>query len=172
MTLADQLPTMADIDAAAARIAAVCIETPLLESPALNARLGGRLLVKAENLQITGSFKLRGAYNRLAVLSAEDRDRGVVARSSGNHGLAIAYCAGIVGTHAIVVAPMGAPKAKIDRIKAYGAEVVLVEDIHVLGQVAEDIVRSQNRVFVSPADDRWIVAGAGTVGREIVRQAA
>jgi threonine dehydratase len=172
MAIPDDLPTMTDIDAAASRIASVCIETPLLESPVLNARLGGRLLVKAENLQVTGSFKLRGAFNRLAVLSAEERRRGVVARSSGNHGLAIAYCASILNTHAIVVAPARAPDAKIHRIRSYGAEVILVDDPHDLATVADEITRNQHRVFVSPADDPWIVAGAGTVGREIVRQAA
>jgi threonine dehydratase len=172
MAILDHLPTIADIDAAASRIASVCIETPLLESPVLNARLGGRLLVKAENLQVTGSFKLRGAFNRLALLTAEERRRGVVARSSGNHGLAIAYCASILNTHAVVVAPASAPNAKIHRIRAYGAEVVLVDDFHSLARVADEITRNQSRVFVPPADDPWIVAGAGTVGREIVQQAA
>jgi threonine dehydratase len=172
MAILGHLPTMADIDAAASRIASICIETPLLESPVLNARLGGRLLVKAENLQVTGSFKLRGACNRLAVLDAEERRRGIVARSSGNHGLAIAYCASILNTHAVVVAPASAPNAKIHRIRAYGAEVVLVDDFHRLARVADEIARNQSRVFVPPADDPWIVAGAGTVGREIVRQAA
>ncbi len=172
MAISEHLPTMTDIDAAASRIASVCIETPLLESPVLNARLGGRLLVKAENLQVTGSFKLRGAYNRLAVLDADERRRGVVARSSGNHGLAIAYCCSLLGMHAVVVAPASAPNAKIQRIRGYGAEVILVDDPRELARVSDEITRAQRRVFVPPADDPWVVAGAGTVGREIMHQAA
>jgi threonine dehydratase len=99
------LPTYRDVEAAAARIAGHILETPLLESPALNQMLGGRLLLKCESLQYTGSFKLRGAVNRLAAMTDDERSRGVVARSSGNHGLAIAYCAGPMRTTAVVVVP-------------------------------------------------------------------
>lgn len=164
------LPGFSDVEAAAQRIAAHCIETPLLESPALNRELGGRLLIKAENLQITGSFKLRGAVNRLAVLSREERARGVVARSSGNHGLAVAYCAPAMQTSAVVVTPDTAPKAKIERIKAYGARVVQAP-MHEIARVAAEVAEADNRVFVPPADDFWVVAGAGTVGLEIAAQA-
>jgi threonine dehydratase len=165
------LPTLRDVEAAARRLGNVCIETPLLESPQLNRELGGRLLLKAENLQLTGSFKLRGAANRVASLSDDERRRGVVARSSGNHGLAIAYCAGLMDTSAVVVAPDTAPAAKIERIAAYGARVVQVP-MRDLANVAAELTARENRVLVPPADDFWVVAGAGTVALEIAAQAA
>lgn len=165
------LPVLADVAAAARRIDGIAIETPLLESPYLNGLLGGRLLVKAENLQVTGSFKLRGAANRIACLTADEKHRGVIARSSGNHGLAIAYCAQLMGTTAAVVAPDTAPAGKIGRIEAYGARVVQVP-MERLSDVAVDLAARENRVFVPPADDFWVVAGAGTVGAEIAAQSA
>jgi threonine dehydratase len=165
------LPTLRDVEAAARRIKGLCVETPLLESPRLNREIGGRLLLKAESLQVTGSFKLRGAANRVASLSDDERRRGVVARSSGNHGLAIAHCASLIGTSAVVVAPDTAPAAKIARIAAYGARVVQVP-MRDLADVASELTARENRVLVSPADDFWVVAGAGTVGLEIAAQAA
>jgi threonine dehydratase len=165
------LPTLRDVEAAARRIKSLCIETPLLESPHLNRQLGGRLLLKAENLQVTGSFKLRGAANRVAALTDDERRRGVVARSSGNHGLAIAYCAGLMGTSAIVVVPDTAPAAKVARIAAHGARVVQVP-MRDLAAVASELTARENRVLVPPADDFWVVAGAATVALEIAAQAA
>ena len=165
------LPTIDDVRTAAGRIDGIAIETPLLESSSLNRMLGGRLLVKAENLQVTGSFKLRGAANRVAALTDGERRRGVIARSSGNHGLAIAYCAQLMCTTAIVVAPDTAPTTKIARIKAYGALVVQVP-MERLSEVARDLAVREDRVFVPPADDFHVVAGAGTVGIEIADQAA
>jgi threonine dehydratase len=164
-------PTFQDVEAAAQRMAGFCLETPLLESPALNQFLGGRLLLKCENLQYTGSFKLRGAVNRLAAMTDDERARGVVARSSGNHGLAIAYCAGPMRTTAVVVVPDGAPRTKIDRIRAYGARVIQVP-MSQTAEVASELASKENRVYVPPADDPWVVAGAGTVGLELAAQAA
>ena len=163
------LPVLADVAAAARRTEGIAIETPLLESPYLNGLLGGRLLVKAENLQVTGSFKLRGAANRIACLTADEKRRGVIARSSGNHGLAIAYCAQLMGTTAVVVAPDTAPAGKIGRIEASGARVVQVP-MGRLSDVAVDLAAREDRVLVPPADDFWVVAGAGTVGTEIAAQ--
>ncbi len=165
------LPTIDDVKIAARRIAAIAIETPLIESPYLNRHLGGRLFVKAENLQVTGSFKLRGAANRIASLSADEMARGVIARSSGNHGLAMAYCASLMGTSAVVVAPDTAPATKVARIEACGARIVQVPMAR-LSDTAIDLARRENRVYVPPADDFWVVAGAGTVGIEIAAQAA
>ena len=165
------LPTFHDVQLAATRIGRYCVETPLLESPVMNRRLGGRLLLKAESLQTTGSFKLRGAANRLACLSDKDRVRGVVARSSGNHGIAVAYCAGLMNTTAVVVAPVDAPESKIKRMRAYGARVVQVP-MHDLADTAAELTTREGRVLVPPADDLWVVAGAGTVGVEVARQTA
>jgi threonine dehydratase len=164
------VPTTEDVKAAARRIGTIAIETPLIESPYLNRLLGGRLFVKAESLQVTGSFKLRGAANRIAALSEDEKVRGVIARSSGNHGLAIAYCASLLGTTAVVVAPDTAPAAKIARIKAYGTRVIQVP-MALLSDTAVSLARRENRVYVPPADDLWVVAGAGTVGMEIAAQA-
>ncbi len=168
--MASNIPTLADVRQAAHRIKGIALETPLLESPVLSRRLGGRLFVKAENLQVTGSFKLRGAANRIAALSAEERTRGVIARSSGNHGLAMAYCAGRMGTTCVVVAPDTAPAVKIDGMKAFGARVVQVPMAD-LSETAIALARTEDRIYVPPADDFHVVAGAGTVGLEIAEQA-
>lgn len=168
---APRLPTLQDVEAAARLIGSYCIETPLLESSYLNRKYGGRLLLKAENLQVTGSFKLRGAVNRVGSLTEDERRRGVVARSSGNHGLAIAYCAGLMGTSAVVVVPETAPAAKVERIAAYGARVVMVP-MKDLADVAAEITQREDRVLIPPADDFWVVAGAGTVALEMAKQAA
>lgn len=168
--MTSNLPTLADVQKAAHCIAGIALETPLLESPVLSRRLGGRLFVKAENLQVTGSFKLRGAANRIAALSTEEKARGVVARSSGNHGLAMAYCASRMGTTCVVVAPDTAPAVKIDSMKAFGARVVQVPMAR-LSETAITLAQAEDRVYVPPADDFHVVAGAGTVGLEIADQA-
>lgn len=165
------LPTFADIEDAASRIATHVKRTPLLESPSLNAITGARVLVKPEGLQPTGSFKLRGAINRVATLSAEERRRGVVARSSGNHGQAIALAGAAVGVSVVVVVPTSAPDVKIRKIEELGARIVQVPMAD-LQEVATAIERSEGRVLVPPADDFHVVAGAGTVGKEIFEQGA
>lgn len=120
-------PAFSEIEAAAKRIAPVSIVTPLLESPVINERVGGRVLAKAEGLQRTGSFKIRGAYNRMAQLSDSERRCGVVAYSSGNHGQAVAAAARLLGITAVVVMPADAPQAKIAKTRALGAEIVLYD---------------------------------------------
>ncbi len=116
--LAVRIPTVADVEAAARRIAGQAVLTPLIESPALNARIGGRLLIKAEPLQRTGSFKFRGAYNRLSQLNAEQRKRGVVAYSSGNHAQGVACAAQMLGMPAVIVMPADAPANKVRNTKS------------------------------------------------------
>lgn len=167
------LPKLADIEAAARRIAAVAIRTPLLESPALNARLGGRLLVKAEVLQRTGSFKFRGAYNRISQFTAEERKRGAVAFSSGNHAQGVAHAAALCGAPAVIVMPSDAPAIKIANTRGYGAEVVLYDrhrdDREAIGR---RIAAERGAILVPPFDDAQVIAGQGTVGLEIVAQCA
>jgi threonine dehydratase len=121
------LPAFADIEAAAARIAPHAAVTPLLRSPALDAIAGGTVLLKAEVLQHTGSFKLRGALNRLLQLTPDERARGVVAYSSGNHAQAVAYAATKLGMPSVIVMPKDAPALKIERTRAFGGEVVLYD---------------------------------------------
>ncbi len=165
-------PTYDDIEAAAAALAGVCRVTPLLASARVDAMVGGRLLVKAEGLQHTGSFKLRGAYNRLRLLDDDERARGVIAYSSGNHAQAVAAAAAMVGTRATLVMPQDAPRVKIDKTRALGAEVVLY-DRHREDRVAitDRLATERGLVLVPPYEDRRIIAGAGTLGREIVGQA-
>ncbi len=166
-----QPPTFADIEAALARIAPHAAVTPLLSSPALDARAGGRVLLKAEVLQHTGSFKLRGALNRVLQLSAEERSRGVVAYSSGNHAQAVAYSATLLGMRSVIVMPKDAPALKIARTRAFGAEVVLYdrysEDRVAIG---EAIARERGLTVIPPFEDPHVVAGQGTLALEALRQ--
>jgi threonine dehydratase len=165
-------PTIADIRAAAARIAPHAAVTPLLTSPALDARAKGRVLLKAEVLQHTGSFKLRGALNRLLQLTPEERSRGVVAYSSGNHAQAVAYSATLLGMRSVIVMPKDAPQLKIDRTRAFGAEVVLydrwTEDRVAIGGA---IAAQHGSTIVPPFEDPHIVAGQGTLALEALTQA-
>ena len=167
-------PAFREIEEAAGRIRGVLVQTPLLESERLNARLGGRLLVKAEGLQRTGSFKARGAWNRLSLLSGAERTRGVVAFSSGNHAQAVAWAGQRLGIETVVIAmPADAPKAKIERTRAWGAEIVLydraTENREALGL---RLAAERSLTLVPPYDDRRVIAGAGTLGLEVAHQAA
>lgn len=167
------LPSAADVRTAAARLAGFAVRTPLIESPLLNARLGGRLLVKAEPLQRTGSFKFRGAFNRISLLSAAERPRGIVAVSSGNHAQGVAAAAAILGLPATVVMPADAPAIKRVNAEALGATVITYdrygEDREAI--VAEIAART-GATIVTPYDDPGIICGQGTVGVEIAEQAA
>ncbi len=163
------LPTYDDIVDAAARLEGVAVGTPLLEVPLLNEAAGCRLLVKAESLQRTGSFKLRGAWNRISRLNDAEKARGVLCYSSGNHAQAVAHAAALAGTQATVVMPATAPALKVARCKAYGATVIQHEgDRRSMVARAEQIARDENRVLVPPFDDPHVIAGQGTVGLEIV----
>lgn len=167
------LPTVSDVEDAARQLRGMATRTPLLESQFLNERLGGRLLIKAEPLQVTGSFKFRGAYNRISRLNAEERKRGIVAFSSGNHAQACAWAAKICGTPAVIVMPSDAPTIKISNTRAYGAEVVLYdrykEDREAIGQRYRD---ERGMTLVPPFNDFHIICGQGTVGLEIAAQCA
>src|SRR3990170_4047002 len=118
------LPTIADVREAALRIAGHAVRTPLLASPVLDERTGGRVLLKCENLQRTGSFKFRGAYNAIAAMSREARARGVVAVSSGNHAQGVAGAARLFGVHATIVMPADAPRVKRLRAERSGGRIV------------------------------------------------
>jgi threonine dehydratase len=165
--------TIGNIEAAARALAGQAVVTPLLESARLNERVGGRLLIKAECLQKTGSFKFRGAYFRLSLLSAAERQHGVVAYSSGNHAQAVAAAAKLLGVRAAIVMPADAPAVKISATRAWGAEVITYdryrEDREAIGaRLAEE----RGATLVPPYDDARIITGQGTLGREIAMQAA
>ncbi|RAK57823.1 threonine ammonia-lyase [Phenylobacterium deserti] len=164
--------TFADIEAAAGRIAGVAVETPLIESPALNARLSARVLIKAEVLQRAGAFKFRGAYNRLVQLSPEERSRGVVAFSSGNHAQGVALAAQLLGIAAVIVMPLDAPAVKVEATRGYGAEVRFYDRLKDSREaIASEIARERGSVVVPAFDDPHIIAGQGTAGLEMARQA-
>jgi threonine dehydratase len=165
-------PTFADVEAAASRIAPYAVETPLLENALLDARLDARILIKPETLQRTGSFKFRGACNRILMIPEAERARGVVAFSSGNHAQGVAAAAKVFGIPATIVMPSDAPKAKIAGTRSHGADVVFY-DRHKDDReaIAETIRAKSGATLVRPFDDAGIVAGQGTIGLELARQA-
>ena len=167
------LPTTADVDAAALRLMGVALRTPLITSPVLDAVTGTRVFLKAETLQRTGSFKFRGAYNRLAAIPPHERAGGVVAFSSGNHAQGVAAAAALLGMPALIVMPSDAPRAKRERTAALGAEVVLYDRARDDREaIARDHAERRGAVLVPPYDDPLIIAGQGTAGREIVEDLA
>ncbi|GAB3376575.1 threonine/serine dehydratase [Micromonospora halotolerans] len=157
-----ELVSIADIRAAAEDVAGAVVRTPLL--PTL---WDDELWLKPESLQPVGSFKLRGATHAVARLDPAARSRGVVTHSSGNHGQALAYAARTFGVPCTVVVPEGAPRIKVDRMRALGADVRLVPPAHRLA-AAEQVVVDTGAALVPPFDHPWIIAGQGTVGLEIV----
>ncbi|MDE2133745.1 MAG: threonine/serine dehydratase [Alphaproteobacteria bacterium] len=164
-------PVFADIEAAAERIAPFAFKTPLIENADLNRKLGARVLLKLETLQRTGSFKFRGALNRISRIA--DRSKGVVAFSSGNHAQGVAAAAALFDTPALIVMPKDAPRAKVEGTRAYGAEIVFYDrakdDREAMALV---LCEERGATLVRPFDDRDIVAGQGTVGLEIAHEAA
>jgi threonine dehydratase len=163
------LPTAADVDAAARRLAGIALHTPLISSPTLDARTGGRVFLKAETLQRTGSFKFRGAYNKLAATPREQCAGGVVAFSSGNHAQGVAAAAKLLNMPAVIVMPTDAPRPKRERTAALGAEVVLYDrEREDREKIARTLADARGAVLVPPYDDLLIIAGQGTTGCEIV----
>ncbi|MFG1463002.1 threonine/serine dehydratase [Xanthobacter sp. DSM 24535] len=173
MTMIPSLPTAADVDAAAVRLAGVAVRTPLVYSPVLSELTGGRVFLKPETLQRTGSFKFRGAYNRMVQIPVDQRAGGVVACSSGNHAQGVAASAKLLGMPAVIVMPTDAPALKRERTIALGAEVVdydrTTDD---RDAIANAIAAERGAIFVPPYDDPHIIAGQGTVGLEIVADLA
>jgi len=163
------IPSVADIDAAAKQLASVAVRTPLINAPALDDRLGARVFLKAETLQRTGSFKFRGAYNKISSIPVERWAAGVVAYSSGNHAQGVAAAAKLLGLGATIVMPSDAPHLKRERTAALGAEIVLYDrDKEDRAAIAKKIVSERGATLVPPYDDPMIIAGQGTIGREIV----
>jgi threonine dehydratase len=163
------LPTAADVEAAAARLAGVALHTPLLTSPALDELTRGRVFLKAEILQRTGSFKFRGAYNKLSSIPAPARAQGVVAYSSGNHAQGVAAAAHLLGMPAVIVMPSDAPRPKRERTAGWGAEIVYYDRAREdRAAIAQEIAKKRGAALVPPYDDPLVIAGQGTAGREIV----
>jgi threonine dehydratase len=166
-------PTLVDIEAARDRLEGVARVTPVLSSGTIGGLTGRVVSLKAENLQLTGSFKIRGAYNTILQLSDDERDRGVVTASAGNHGQAVAWAARQAGISATIFVPEGAPMAKVDAARGYGATVVLGgEGFEDAVAAARLHVESTGAIFVHAFDDPRVVAGQGTLGLELATQLA
>src|SRR3954471_4786930 len=175
--MADALPalsvTSADVDAAARVLAPFAVRTPLLSSPALDERVGAKVFIKPEMLQRTGSFKFRGAFNKLSSIPQEARGAGVVAFSSGNHAQGVAAAAQILDMQATIVMPADAPRSKRERTKGFGAEVVLYDRAREDREaIAREIAGRRGATVVPPYDVPLGIAGQGTVGREIAEDLA
>lgn len=162
--------TFSDVAAAADRIAPFAVRTPLLSSPALDGAVGARVLLKPENLQRTGSFKFRGAMNRLLQLSEAEREAGVVAWSSGNHAQGIAAAAELLGIEATIVMPLDAPAIKTEKTLGYGARIVAYDrTTESREEIAHQWVADHGSVLVPSFEDSGIIAGQGTCGLEIAQ---
>jgi len=164
--------TLDHVMAAAGRLEGVAHRTPLLSSATLDQRCRARVLLKAEPFQRTGSFKFRGAYNRLSVLDPAQRQAGVVAFSSGNHGAAVALAARLLGIHAVVVVPATGSQAKLAAIEGYGAELRRYDPAtESREEVADGIAAERGLSLIRPFDDYDVMAGQGTIGVELAGQA-
>lgn len=166
------LPSYEGVLDAARQIDGVAVRTPLIESPALNAAVGGRVLMKAETLQRAGAFKFRGAYNRISRLTPKEKARGVVAFSSGNHAQGVAAAAALIGAPALIVMPSDSPRVKVDGVIAFGGEVRMydrwTESREAIGAA---IAAERGSVLVPPFDDPFVIEGQGTTALEMLDQA-
>lgn len=164
--------SLTDVRDAAARLQGVTVRTPLMENPDVNALLGGRLLLKTENLQRTGAFKIRGAYHRMACMTQDERSRGAISYSSGNHALVLARAAQALGSSAVLVMPSDVPPAKMAAVRAMGAKIVTYDRD---GQASADVIaRIQSetgRIEVPPSAHPQVLAGGGTAALELIEQA-
>lgn len=162
-----------DLTSAAARIKGAILRTPIMRSDVLDERAKGRIFLKAECLQLTGSFKFRGAYNRLSALSPGDREAGVVAFSSGNHAQGVARAAQLLGVPATIVMPSDAPRMKVERTRRDGAQVVFYDRLTESREaIADRLAAERGAILVPSFDDPHIVAGQGTAGLEAREQLA
>ena len=153
------------------RVYDVAVETPLDEAVSLSRRLGNRVLLKRDDLQPVFSFKLRGAYNKMARLSPEELRRGVISASAGNHAQGVALAARRLGCEAVIVMPVTTPAIKVDAVRRLGGQVVLFgESFSDAWRHTLDLIKETGYVFIPPFDDPDVIAGQGTIGMEILRQ--
>ena len=164
-------PTLADIQEARERLRGIAEETPIYLSETFTRRVGREVRLKAENLQRTGAFKVRGAVNKLTTLSPEERAAGVVAASAGNHGQAVAWAARQLGIRATIFVPVTAPMAKVEACRNYGAATEMAgEDFEDALEAAIAHVDATGGTFIHPYEDQLVVAGQGTIGLELLDQ--
>jgi threonine dehydratase len=167
-----EAPALGDIESAARRIAAHIHRTPFVHSETLSRITGKQVFLKCENLQKTGSFKVRGALNRLATLSDDDRERGVITISAGNHAQGVAYAARALGVRALIVMPEAAAAGKVAATRGYGAECVLHGDVHAAFEKLAELRQERDLYLVHPFSDPQLVAGHGTIGLEVHQELA
>jgi threonine dehydratase len=173
MKATETAPTAADLRDARERIAGVARETPVYSSETFSRIAGRDVWLKAENLQRTGAFKVRGAVNRLATLTESEREAGVVAASAGNHGQAVAWAARQAGVNARIYVPQDAPMSKVEACRTYGAETVMVgERFEDAMAAARADVEERHATFIHPFEDPIVIAGQGTIGLELAEQVA
>ncbi|WP_020593372.1 threonine ammonia-lyase [Kiloniella laminariae] len=169
----NMLPGFSDVLEASERLKGKAVRTPLLENAELNRITGGRILIKPEVLQHTGSFKFRGAYNFISQLDETAQKSGLVAYSSGNHAQGVAYSAQLFGIKSTIIMPKDAPQIKIDNTRAFGAEVILYDRFRDSREdIGNKVLQETGAIFVPPYDHRNIIAGQGTCGLEIAQQVA
>lgn len=161
--------TLQDIEMAKERIGGHVIRTPLVRLNSLDEIIHCKVFAKLENLQTTGSFKLRGALNRVLSMNAQDLENGIVCASSGNHGRAVAYAASMLGTSATVVVPYSASQTKVEAIRSLGAEIVQCDNAKRFA-LSERIAQEKHAALIPPFNDDYVMAGQGTVGLEIIEQ--
>jgi threonine dehydratase len=170
-TRADYAASFEDVEVAARRLEGIAVRTPLLEAPLLNEELGYRLMVKAEPLQRTGSFKFRGAYNTISQFDEAARKAGVVAFSSGNHAQGVAAASSMLGVPATIVMPADAPAIKVANTRAWGAKIVLYDrERENREEIGARLAADSGAILVKPYDNPGVIAGQGTVGLEVVAQ--
>ena len=163
--------TLQDIEKAKENISALINNTPIVRSQFLGQAIGGEVFLKLENQQITHAFKIRGVMNKLLSLSPEEKARGVVTASAGNHGQAVAYGGQRLGFSATIVLPVDTPKVKLEGIRQYSSEIVLFGETYTEAEKnAKELAMKEGRLYISPYNDEWIIAGHGTVGLEILKE--
>src|SRR5712692_11693464 len=160
-----------DIAAAHERIKGAARRTPVLTSSSADALIGAKLFFKCENLQRMGAFKFRGAYNALSQLGPEERRRGVIAFSSGNHAQAVALAGKLLGIKTLIVMPANAPQVKLDATRGYGAEVVLYQKDEKREAVTSRLAKEKNLSLIPPFDHPQVIAGQGTAAKELIEDA-
>src|SRR3954464_11651451 len=166
----EPMVTYDDVAKAHERIKGVAHRTPVLTSSVTDARLGAKLFFKCENLQRMGAFKFRGAYNALSQLTTEERKRGVLAFSSGNHAQAVALAGKLLGIKTVIVMPENAPRVKLEATRGYGAEVVTYKKDEDRERVAERVAAERGMVAIPPYNHPHIVAGQGTAAKELIEE--
>jgi threonine dehydratase len=166
------LPSFEGVLSAADQIRGYAVRTPVIEHPALNEAVGGRVLMKAETLQVAGAFKFRGAFNRISRLNDDEKKRGVVAYSSGNHAQGVAAAARAIGTPALIVMPHDSPAVKVAGVRHFGGEVRLYDRwSESREEIGAQIAHERGSILVPPFDDRHVIEGQGTLALELLDQA-